>query len=85
MPVYEYRCEECGQTFELRQKFSDGPVSACTRCGGQAKRMISLSGFALKGGGWYQQGYNNSGAKAESCSSAGSSESCAGCPKVANG
>ena len=56
MPVYEYQCEDCGHRFEVRQKFSDRPVSECVKCGGHAKKAISVAGFALKGGGWYQQG-----------------------------
>lgn len=84
MPVYEYQCEDCGHRFEVRQKFSDQPISECAQCGGHAKKAISVAGFALKGGGWYQQGY---GAKAESCpaSSGAAAESCAGCPKAVNG
>lgn len=87
MPVYEYQCQDCGARFEMRQKFSDSPLSCCSTCGGEAKRVISLTGFALKGGGWYQQGYNNGAAKTESCPAAGSAsgDSCSGCPKAANG
>ena len=83
MPLYEYQCEDCGHRFELRRKFSDNPVSACVQCGGEAKKLISRAGFALKGGGWYQQGYSNS-APAEACSSAAAGGGgCAGCPKAA--
>lgn len=80
MPLYEYQCESCGLQFEVRQKFSDDPVSECRKCGGSVKKMISAAGFALKGGGWYQQGYS----QPTSCDSA-KSEACAGCPKAANG
>ncbi len=88
MPVYEYQCQDCGARFELRQKFSDSPLSCCSTCGGEAKRVISLTGFALKGGGWYQQGYNNTAPKTENCPAAAGSasgDSCSGCPKAANG
>lgn len=84
MPLYEYQCKECGHKFEVRQKFTDQPVSDCKLCGGAAKKAISVAGFSLKGGGWYQQGYT---AKPESCSAAttgGGGESCAGCPKAVN-
>jgi len=80
MPMYEYQCEDCGLQFEVRQKFSDDPVSECRECGGQVKKMISQAGFALKGGGWYQQGY----AQKAACGS-DKSEACAGCPNAANG
>ncbi|NOQ51359.1 MAG: zinc ribbon domain-containing protein [Desulfuromonadaceae bacterium] len=83
MPLYEYQCKVCGLAFEVRQKFSDAPVEQCRECGGSVKKLISQAGFALKGGGWYQQGYS----RKSSCDSpvAGKSEACAGCPKVANG
>jgi len=82
MPMYEYLCEECGCQFEVRQKFSDAPVEKCRECGGPVKKLISQAGFALKGGGWYDQGYSGSGG----CSgSAGGGGACAGCPKAANG
>ena len=80
MPLYVYQCESCGLQFEVRQKFSDEPVSACRVCGGTAKKMITAAGFALKGGGWYQQGYSQPAA----CDNA-KSDACAGCPKAANG
>ena len=83
MPLYEYQCEACGKHFEVRQKFSDAPVTTCSSCGGQVKKMISQAGFALKGGGWYQQGYSQ---KTGSCASASpANEACASCPKAANG
>ena len=82
MPIYEYKCHDCGIVFEFRQKFSDQPLTSCQECGGRAEKQISLGGFALKGGGWYQQGYG-ADKKATACASAGSSESCAGCPKAA--
>ena len=41
MPVYEYRCNACGDQFELRQKFSDAPVTECPKCGGEVAKLIS--------------------------------------------
>ena len=82
MPLYEYKCEACGLQFEVRQKFSDGPIGECRECGGPVQKLISQGGFAMKGGGWYQQGY---GQNASCGSSAAKSEGCAGCPKAANG
>ena len=49
MPMYEYQCKECGLFFEARQKFSDAPLTACKGCGGPVAKMISQTGFALKG------------------------------------
>ena len=78
MPLYEYQCKSCNNTFELRQKFSDPPASACPACGGEVEKLISQSGFALKGQGWYGDGYGNSKPDAP-CKSGGS---CAGCPSA---
>lgn len=82
MPMYEYQCDACGVVFEARQKFSDPPLTECRSCGGAVKKLISQTGFALKGGGWYQQGY--AGGKEPACSSAASGGGCSGCPKAAN-
>ena len=83
MPLYEYQCEDCGLDFEVRQKFSDEPISTCQHCGGKAKKMISQTAFSLKGGGWYEQGYS----QGNSCSApaAKSNDACASCPKAING
>ena len=83
MPVYEYKCHDCGVIFEARQKFADAPLAACTSCGGKVEKLISLGGFALKGGGWYQSGYSAGSAAGASCPSAGDAGGCAGCPKAA--
>jgi len=83
MPLYEYKCEACGLKFEVRQKFSDQPISDCRECGGSVKKLISQAGFALKGQGWYQQGYSAPAGKCESAEAGNTG--CAGCPKAANG
>jgi putative FmdB family regulatory protein len=83
MPMYEYQCEECGLVFEARQKFSDDPLTECKTCGGPVNKLISQTAFALKGSGWYQQGYSKPAAK-PSCSSTGTGKGCGGCPKAAN-
>jgi putative FmdB family regulatory protein len=61
MPLYEYRCSKCGEKFEVIQKFSDAPLTVHEGCGGTVERLISLSGFSLKGSGWYATDYAKSG------------------------
>ena len=78
MPLYEYQCESCGLQFEVRQKFSDTPLADCQECGGSVKKLISQGGFALKGNGWFQEGYG----AAPACPSAAGG-GCGGCPKAA--
>ena len=59
MPIYEYRCKGCKKEFELLQKITDEPLATCPKCGKQVKRLISQTSFALKGGGWYKDGYSS--------------------------
>lgn len=61
MPLYEYKCSKCGEKFEVIQKFSDAPLTVHEACGGAVERLISLSGFSLKGSGWYATDYAKSG------------------------
>ncbi len=57
MPIYEYRCQRCGQEFEAWQKITDPTTTKCEACGGTASRLISHSTFVLKGTGWYVTDY----------------------------
>ena len=61
MPIYEYRCLDCGHQFELMQKFSDPPAETCTSCSGIVQKLISRSAFHLKGSGWYATDYGRNG------------------------
>jgi putative FmdB family regulatory protein len=57
MPLYEYRCESCGHTFEKIQKFSDPPEDTCPTCGGAVKKLLSSPAIQFKGSGWYITDY----------------------------
>lgn len=70
MPIYEYDCQKCG-TFEVSQKMSEPSLTTHDACGSPVERRISLTSFALKGGGWYSDGYASTGRKAETSSSGG--------------
>ena len=66
MPIYEYRCTECGYKNEYLQRMSDAPLTDCPECGKSTfSKLISAAGFQLKGGGWYATDFKNSGAKAK--------------------
>jgi len=65
MPVYEYECPQCEKVLEVQQRMTDDPLSTCPDCGGEVKKLISMSSFHLKGGGWYADGYSGSSAKKE--------------------
>lgn len=57
MPVYEYRCDTCGQTFEVIQKFVDEPLTVHEGCGGPVHRLLSAPALQFKGSGWYVTDY----------------------------
>jgi putative FmdB family regulatory protein len=75
MPLYEYECTACHKRTEKIQKFSDPEITDCPHCGGELKRVISAPAFALKGGGWYADGYGSAKPAASGASEGGSSES----------
>ena len=57
MPIYEYRCEGCGEELELFRSITDDGNPSCKSCGGSMKKLISRSSFHLKGTGWYVTDY----------------------------
>ena len=59
MPIYEYECEKCRTTFEAMQTISARPLKNCNKsnCKGKVYRLVSASGFILKGSGWYTSDY----------------------------
>ena len=58
MPIYEYKCIDCGAHVEKMQKISDAPLTVCESCGGKMEKQLSLSGFQFKGAGWYVTDYS---------------------------
>jgi putative FmdB family regulatory protein len=60
MPLYEYRCEGCGERFEVIQKFSDEPLTTHDKCGGSVHRLLSAPALQFKGSGWYVNDYAKS-------------------------
>jgi putative FmdB family regulatory protein len=54
MPIYAYRCEECGFTKDVLQKISDPVLTVCPSCAKPSfKKQVTAAGFQLKGTGWY--------------------------------
>lgn len=54
MPVYTYRCENCGVQFDQTQKFSDEPLTKCPDCGKVAlQKVYTPVGIVFKGSGFY--------------------------------
>jgi putative FmdB family regulatory protein len=63
MPLYEYKCQSCGDVFEIIQKFSDAPLTVHGKCGGPVERLISVSALQFKGTGWYVTDYGKGNSK----------------------
>lgn len=59
MPIYEYKCKKCEEVFEFMQSMSSDPLKTCVGkgCNGKVQRLVSRSGFVLKGEGWYTSDY----------------------------
>lgn len=54
MPLYTYRCENCGVQFDQQQKFSDTPLTTCPECGKKKlHKVYSPVGIVFKGSGFY--------------------------------
>ena len=60
MPIYEYECTTCHNVLEVIQRISEQPLCSCPECSGSLKKLVSVSSFQLKGGGWYADGYSSS-------------------------
>jgi putative FmdB family regulatory protein len=61
MPLYEYKCDSCGATFEVIQRFSDPPIETCRACGGPVHKVLSAPAIQFKGPGWYVTDYARKG------------------------
>ena len=57
VPTYEYQCDQCHRTFEVRQRITADPLTRCEACGGPVRRLLSAAPFILKGAGWYVTDY----------------------------
>ena len=59
MPIYEYRCNECGHQFEVSQRMSDEPITECEVCGGQVTKMLFAPAIHFKGTGFHNTDYGS--------------------------
>ena len=75
MPTYEYRCDRCGENFEVFQKFTDKPLRRHPQCGGQVEKVFHARGVVFKGSGFYA---TDSRVKAKASSDNGGSKESSG-------
>jgi putative FmdB family regulatory protein len=57
LPLYAYRCTECGHRFEKIQHFRSKPELVCPNCQGLLERPLTAPAFKFKGSGWYVNDY----------------------------
>lgn len=75
LPLYEYRCTQCGHRLEKIQSFSSAPLTECPNCHGLLERLLTAPALQFKGAGWYVNDYAG---KAKSSSDASAAESSSG-------
>jgi len=74
MPIYQYKCNDCDHCMEALQKISDEPLTVCPQCeAASLRKQLTAAAFKLKGTGWYETDFKNSGNKPEAKSSKESS------------
>ncbi|MCS7192594.1 MAG: hypothetical protein NZ937_06405 [Armatimonadetes bacterium] len=60
MPVYDYHCDVCGQTFEVFHGVDERPEVRCDRCGQLARKLFRPVPIIFKGSGWHVTDYGRS-------------------------
>ncbi len=69
MPIYTYRCENCGIQFEREQSYSDVPLKICPECRKKSlKKVISPVGVIFKGSGFYSTDHKSPSGSSSSAS-----------------
>lgn len=68
MPTYDYKCENCGHTFEAFQSMKEEALKKCPECGKETLRRLIGAGAGLifKGSGFYLTDYKNTSNKSSS-------------------
>ena len=61
MPIYGYRCEQCGHELEVMQSISEAPLRVCPNCMGPLRKLIYPAGIIFKGSGYYTTDYKGAG------------------------
>jgi putative FmdB family regulatory protein len=74
LPIYEYRCDECGASFEVMQKMSDDPLMECEKCGGTLRKVLHPVAIHFKGSGFYTTDYGKGSGRRAAGRESGSDE-----------
>ena len=60
MPIYGYKCDQCGHQLEVLQSLSAEPLRICPECGGPLRKLLYPAGIVFKGSGFYSTDYKRS-------------------------
>jgi putative FmdB family regulatory protein len=76
MPIYAYKCADCGHEKEVLQKITDAPLTDCPYCGHPSlAKQVTAAGFQLKGSGWYATDFRNKDSGGKTAKPDGKTES----------
>jgi putative FmdB family regulatory protein len=78
MPVYAYKCRDCGTPLEAHQEFSDAPLTVCPTCGGTLRKQYGSVGVTFNGSGFYRTDSRAGEKKAADAGATGSGSSDSG-------
>jgi putative FmdB family regulatory protein len=83
MPLYEYACASCHEHIEVKQSFSDAPLTSHQGCGGALRRVLQPVGIVFKGSGWYVTDSRPTPSESSSSSTSSTSSSTSSAPSTA--
>ena len=64
MPIYDFKCKECGYITELMRKMSESNLTVCPKCNQESlEKMLSAPSFQLNGTGWYATDFKDKAKK----------------------
>lgn len=76
MPIYTYRCENCGTQFERQLKFTDPHPTTCPECAQESlRRVYQAVGIVFKGSGFYATDHRSPSGQSSRSTKAGEGES----------
>jgi putative FmdB family regulatory protein len=85
MPVYAYKCRDCGTPLEVHQEFSDAPLTVCPTCGGALRKQYGSIGVTFNGSGFYRTDSRGGEKKAAESGSGGTADSGSSAPAKTDG
>ncbi len=86
MPIYAYRCSNCGHEADVLQKMSDPLLTTCPACKADSfSKQLTAPGFQLKGSGWYATDFKGGSSASNAATSTASSDDAPAAPPPCQG